>query len=448
MGVLVARRRLGRVAPALLAAAVGAIAWDAVKMGAPLSDLMFVVLVPVLAFIVVRSPGRAWLPRPVWLGAGLIAVSGVVDALVPTSAAYEEGRYQAVAQFVPTVAARVRLELVSTFKLEIGLLVLPLAVVFLATSYRRVRLLADLWVLSAVASCLVALSDKAGLTHISLSLLGAVDVTGRQAGLANNPNHLATVAVQTIPLTVYWMTQGGRRCRAGVVAAAVLCAGVWVSGSRGGLVTAVGALVVACLLLPRARRGLWPVLAVGAPVLAAIAVMHPSVVGEVAHKTRILSASGSASDQQRALVLAQALRDFLHRPLTGIGFDVGDQGHCIYLQVLASGGIVGLVGFLCSVLGMLGAAVRWRVLAGDGLAMALAVGAGAWLVMGAVENDLLDRYMYPPFALLVGLTYLAVRSTRGGQVPPGDAEIAPSDEPRTADSVALTAPSGPGPGGR
>jgi hypothetical protein len=104
------------------------------------------------------------------------------------------------------------------------------------------------------------------------------------------------------------------------------------------------------------------------------------------------------------------------------------SSHDIYRQSLAAGGIILLVA-LVIMLGMslLRAAEYARV---DTLGVALAVTIAAFIVLGAAENFLTDRYLYVPFALVI-----AARAPEQFRLWRGDRSASPA-EPQ--DRSALT----------
>ena len=60
----------------------------------------------------------------------------------------------------------------------------------------------------------------------------------------------------------------------------------------------------------------------------------------------INSTSGAASDASRARLANQAILDFRHNPITGIGYSFITGGHVVPLELLAAGGVFALAGFV------------------------------------------------------------------------------------------------------
>jgi hypothetical protein len=120
----------------------------------------------------------------------------------------------------------------------------------------------------------------------------------------------------------------------------------------------------------------------------------------------------------RSLLARQAQADFAHNPIVGVGYEVLVEAHSIYLQIIASGGL-----FLAA-----GMALFWFGIVRDGwhlrqnpLASALLTSVILWLLAGAVENQLTDRYIYFPVAALATLSVLR----RGALIPDEAPEAAP-----------------------
>ncbi len=133
-------------------------------------------------------------------------------------------------------------------------------------------------------------------------------------------------------------------------------------------------------------------------------------VEALAHGDRLVGgASGARSDHERHALLLQARTDFLHSPLFGIGPRVVNEAHDVYLQLLASGGVIALASFLVFVGGLV-LALRSGLRVDRRLALACGAATGTWLLVGVVENQLVEPYLYVPAGLLVGLAALARRA--------------------------------------
>ena len=189
--------------------------------------------------------------------------------------------------------------------------------------------------------------------------------------------------------------------------------GIYLSGSRG---SAVGAVVAPILLLISSRETRrW------SRRLVIVLVIFSAYLALTPTGTHILTflrltnadADVAASDSSRALLRKQGWHDFVSHPINGIGWGWANQAHVIYVQLLAAGGILGLSGAAIFVGGTL--ISSWRKLRGtDRLAGMLIASSATWLVIGVVENQLGDQWIYVPVALLAAM--LRRTATATGQI--------------------------------
>ncbi|PWW21887.1 hypothetical protein JD79_01029 [Geodermatophilus normandii] len=167
------------------------------------------------------------------------------------------------------------------------------------------------------------------------------------------------------------------------------------------------------LVLEAGRRLVVPLLVAATAAAAVVWALVPSLVDRIASALRLTGEdSAAASDSVRAGVADQALLDFAHSPVRGIGLPVVADGHSIYLQLLAAGGALLFLGFAATVTA---AAVDARSLARrlGALPLVLLVCTAVWLLVGVVENQLTDLYLHVPPALVAGL-----RAATAAAVPP------------------------------
>ncbi|MDQ1632699.1 MAG: hypothetical protein QOC80_2671 [Frankiaceae bacterium] len=256
-------------------------------------------------------------------------------------------------------------------------------------------------------------TSLAGLSGIGV----ASEVTGlgaRHAGTQGDPNFWCRVLVLFLPLALAlkWSrpegsgddrgeggTQGGNhRTEAGlrwrwVAAAGALLLGAYLSQSRGGMIAIFVAGVLTLMLLVRNRTRLLA----GTAALVLVLSLLPGVGSRLATLGSLTGNSSTAvadpSLAGREAAQKAGLAMFRGSPLIGVGaanFEVaGDRyqrqlgisitekkgllaPHDIYVQQLAEGGLVGLVGYLVFYLGsialMLATRRRWRALAALGYA--------------------------------------------------------------------------------
>ncbi len=298
-------------------------------------------------------------------------------------------------------------------------------VVAYAVRYRREAAgwIAGWFAAGASVSGGIAVTDRLGLTGISRVFIYP-DPTGRQAGLTVHPNHLAAGCVIAIPIALWLISRTSRRDRAlGWFCLLFALLGIYVSGSRGGAVTAVLAVGLSLLVL-RSLRPALPAITLTVVVGTVAAVtLNPSLIDRVLAATRLGGDSKftAASDDARDLLAEQGLADFLHSSVIGVGLQVALDAHSILLQTLAAGGIVLLVSFgIFAVCLLRAAALLSRP---EQLARALFTCVACWLVLGIVENLLIDRYLYVPVGLIIALVIAeraVVRPTRTDRQEPTD----------------------------
>jgi O-antigen/teichoic acid export membrane protein len=351
------------------------------------------------------------LPPLIIVGACGLAISGLVAALSPPSDTLTSNPLIQQAAALSSVAVKGRNNLISLVKFEAAILLLPLLVGVVATTRERAIRVADAWAIGAIISAGVATTDMIGITHVSESLLGLPLGAGRQSGLTLQPNHLALGAALVLPWVVIWLTRSRPWRIAGVVGITLLALGIYASRSRGAEALAPFALLFGFIMAPQLRMRLTAF----APLVGLLCILalvaSTGSLKSLLYDARLTSnASGvAASNYQRAEVRSYSLRAFEARPLTGVGYTVIDDAHDIYVQLLAAGGVIGLASFAVIMAGAFGLVMRlWRSperLSAAALGAALVV----WGLDGIVENQITDRYLYVPIAVLVALVALQPR---------------------------------------
>ncbi|WP_375477306.1 O-antigen ligase family protein [uncultured Jatrophihabitans sp.] len=389
---------------ALLMLSVAALPWNAVQPGGvPIGDVFLAAAVFTGTPLLMRGFSR--MPAPLWLGSLLVFLSGAICAVFPPGEHYLTSRFQLSQQLLVTlgVTPRSTANLSSMFKYELGLFVLPLVVLAAAGGpaaqpYRR-KLVAA-WSAGIFLSQALAYSDRLGLTSVGYSLLGYNDVSGRQAGLSNQPNTLALQSAMCLPIVLYWLA-GSRASRIrGLILFLGCAAGLYVSESRGAFVGAFVALALVPVVWPRARAWTGRLL-----LLFGVAGFYVLLTSGGSKVLAAFRLSGSdtdgtaSSDYERAAARAQGFADFRHALVQGIGWGHAGDAHLLYVQLLAAGGVIGAIG----VLGYLGGFVvagwtgcRKR----SALAATMIASILTWLVLGLVENQLTDQWIYVPICVL------------------------------------------------
>jgi len=125
----------------------------------------------------------------------------------------------------------------------------------------------------------------------------------------------------------------------------------------------------------------------------------------------------------RAIVGAQGVRDFYHSPIHGIGLQVSFDASQVYLQELASGGLILFAAMSLYMLGaILTAARRMNT---SPLAGALLAALVITLALNVFEADLTDRFYYVPAAILIALVQTGAQT--GGDRRTGTDSAEPTD---------------------
>lgn len=247
------------------------------------------------------------------------------------------------------------------------------------------RLVIGAWLAGAIASGVVAILEwRVGLS-LGAWVAHPID-QHRASGLAFHPNALALYSACSIPLTAIPIR---RRPAVGAAALIVLWGAVLAADSRIGLAVAGVATLILPALLARGARAAVSGLAVAA-VAAPAAVLAAAWV--TAH-TRLAAGSGARSDYGRRMSNAQAVLDWHHSPVWGIGFANAGGGVSAPLALLAAGGVIGLAGWV--------GFWAWGVTRGmsalnDLNVRALLASSACVAVVIVWQNNLTDRAQYLP----------------------------------------------------
>jgi hypothetical protein len=387
----------------LIAASLTA-SWNATNVGSLQPVDWFLLLATACYVLSFRQETR--LPEaPPWLITGSIAVLVVLISheIAPLDIGYARGRYELVGYGSQVDGNGAESNLVAGVEWLAAMMLLPILVRELGNGdWRFIRNVGLAFCAGAAVSGTVAMTDLLGFTTVSESLLGYPNSSGRQAGLTSQANNVGVASAMGAPIAV-WLV--GRRPWIGAALLVGLASGVVASGSRGGQIGFIMACLVATLATPRARR-LSPHLFGFASLCIAGAVLILPQYG-VALKNLVRIGGGNASamesDRGRLELAKQALRDLNHRTFDGVGLQVATEAHSIYLQVAAAGGLILLIGMACYFGGVVRAGWRCRS-ENDGLALSFAVGILIWLLVGAVENQLTDRFLYLPVGCIAALS--------------------------------------------
>lgn len=254
-------------------------------------------------------------------------------------------------------------------------LVLPVAFVWWRPRRRVVVWLASAYVVGAAVSVVAAVIE------------GPVGAESRHDGLTTHSNFLGHTAVIAVCLAIFVLSQQPVHRRWIFYGLILVCGyGVWISGSRASFV----ALVIVAVLYPLIERSMFAaggVLFGGAVTLLFWSQLASS--GDSALRRLIGTSHSATSDQHRRASMEAALDDFLARPFTGNGFEHALVPHNIYLQLAATAGIIGLLGFLFIITALVA-----PLFTAHRLNHRLAYPAMAYLVIGALDKNLWDRFIW------------------------------------------------------
>lgn len=395
---------LAKIALGLTYIASMTTAWNGWKLGLRPGDFFSLLA---LLFFVSTDLGHKWprLPRWVWQFGGLIVLVTALHEFFPTDPNYLTGR--TVIGLNNTVIQG-NVEILSNVAVGLKFLVpivgMPLMYAFAYMHDRRALWRgAYFYAIGAAISGLIGFSDRFLGSTFSKSLTGIPAIAGRTPGLTLHPNFLATTCVLGLPFML-WQTVAPRP-RDRILALCLLVpllVGLFASGSRGGVAVGAGTVLLSFYVMPRYRRML-PTITIGLiGVAGAVFVLHPSL-GKAALRAVRLGGNGSSSGSNtaRSIVGHQGVLDFQHSPIDGVGMQVAAEAHNVYLQALASGGLLLFIGYAIYVLSALWTGFRRTQQTEWAYPFAIAALAGALLAY--VESALTDRLAYVPLAVIAAM---------------------------------------------
>ncbi|MCW2496264.1 O-antigen ligase family protein [Jatrophihabitans sp.] len=418
-GLIIVRSNLVKIGIWSAVGAAFTLPWNGIIFGG-LRPGDGLILISLAAFIsadirgsVPRSPG--WIRQLTYA----ILIVAVVHVFAPVDKLYVIQRVIVGANGVPTV--QIQSNLGVAFKFIVGIAVTPLAFSYAVRHQPKVlRWLPTAMVLGTAVSGFIAFSDGLGVTHLGTTLTHVNFQLAREGGLTKHPNYLAASCILALPIALWMAAQANRRMRyLGIIGAIGVTLGDYATGSRGGAVCIVLGGAFAFALIPYYRKRILSVALAAGIAAAVIFAVVPGAGNALLKATRLGggTTATAGSNAVRALVGAQGVRDFKHSPIFGIGLQVADQAQNVYLQELASGGLLLFVAMLVYALGNLRLSIslmRYYDIAGALVACALSSA-----VFNYLEADLTDRFFYVPEAI-AAMLYTHWRSTH---VPETDAPI-------------------------
>lgn len=361
--------------------------------------------------------------EPIWIGLGFFGVLGFIGA----------NFLSAIFAPYPDASLEVAIQLVSEAAL---IYVLITATVSSAEALERV-----VWAMVLASAVTGALALWQQLFSTNRVDLGGLAIRGvgedgslRSAGPIGDPNFFAQILVVTLPFAIGLAVVATRRqarwLTIGCFAAA--CAGIVLTGSRGGAL----ALIVVAVLLPIIPGVQWRRIAAGVLLVGAIlTVAAPGYVERVASLGQLTDVSETndidASIQRRLVENAAAIQMFIDHPILGVGpgnypplypryaaaFLGSDAPgerfpHSLPLELLAELGLVGTLAFGGLIVYLLQSLWRTR---SDSIgtvrvmASACIAALAAYLVTGLFLHAAYLRYLWLILAIAGATVTIAAR---------------------------------------
>lgn len=224
-------------------------------------------------------------------------------------------------------------------KLSTAALLIPLIVALWNPTLKQIRLVTWFWTLSATVSALFGIMTGPG--EIS---------TTRINGLATHPNNLALCCVLAFGPAMFFTVRGfGLERILGASTVLVLVLATVASGSRAGVLGIATVALVMFLLMDLKAVAMY--LAIGGALVYATFSFNLITLPENNALERLLPSNSTTSsvvdsNSERSERLSESFDQILKRPGLGVGLQEARAAHNVYLQLLSSTGLLGLVGFL------------------------------------------------------------------------------------------------------
>ncbi len=425
VGALLWQFRTGQTQPdhavAMLMLVLGTltVAWIGVRGPAavPISDVPLIVAMGLLAGGMLVGSVRLSLPWWLYVVAGGLIVSAILAALfVPDPPGYV---LEAASAATIGAASSRASDFALLARVEYAMVILPALISIVVTSSYRARLLADIWFASAVICALVGVLDTVLHTDLASSLVNdPLSPSGgpvRALGLTFHPNYLGLYAAMAVPLGITRLAQPSGPGRVVFGASiAILILAVQLSGSRIALLAMLVGVAALLVLVPVFRNRVVIAIVSAAAIAGVLFVLAPS------EQSAIERLSGDASADEATSVRLEVIGDSLDvgldNGLTGVGYSRVLDSHSVPVQFLEAGGIVGLAMFLLWSAGILGLGRRVSrsgaiPVPSAQIASALTAALFAWLLTSLLSPQLVERFMYVPAGILMGLALVAARQT-------------------------------------
>lgn len=415
---------------------VGGVAW---------ADLLvFLVLCAAVVAAIWRKLPRNIIPNWLLVACALLVLSILLLVVFPPGD-WTQSFQESVSTGDPYSSS-----LVVGARLVLALILFPIAISALIFDSRQVQLLAKLWLAGVSVSCAVAVVDFLFGTHVQVALAirpemvepfveGQFGLPRRQVGLADHPNAFGAMAAMAAPVAIIGM----RSLRGALVygpVLALLALGVGFSGSRaavmGFIVAALCTLWISRHQIVTSLRSAWVGTGAGVKRTLGVAVVAIALIislffffGGGLDKTtdkvgQIAIIERTTSEQDRSSQVSNSVRreridwslDVIsQRPVLGIGFHWVEIPHNIVLAMLVSGGVAALLGFVLAIAGYIRESIRLlaRYVDAERTLVAALLGSMACLVVICLlGNHSINRYLYIPMGLAMGLRLLTLIGNR------------------------------------
>jgi len=262
----------------------------------------------------------------------------------------------------------------------------------------NIKLLLNIWIIAVIINVTVAILNSRGLVFSFVSNDVSEEIgANRFSGLSSHPNHLSTVISLTLPLALYAI-QNSKFPKLNYFIVPYLLTGQLLTGSRIGLISFAFALLLGFKFVLRigTTRYIGQFLAL---IILTIFVMPNFSLGPDLFESRLFSGGeGIVQSNTARLALAQqGLADFIGDPMVGIGPRAFKSSHNIFLQLLASLGILGFLAFMYLLKQSVGVSTYK-----DSFTYALRISILSILVTGIFSNGLADFFIYLPFGAILG----------------------------------------------
>lgn len=226
---------------------------------------------------------------------------------------------------------------------------------------KHLNLIIMVWVFSHLISAIVAIGQSYGV-NFGISSEYFVVISNRYAGLTLNPNSLGMFLAFCVPMVISaaLFKPHLKRYVAGLFIASILLYGINLTGSRTALLSSIIASGLTALIymfsgrtstmLTQAIR----LLIVMATASAFWVYISDSQMTAGAFERLLKGDEGTkASDVIRDELGAQALRNFLENPFSGIGFIDVINAHNVWVMLLEGSGVLGFTAIVIRELGLI-----------------------------------------------------------------------------------------------